>query len=131
MCVARLQRLPRAVGGTPPGGLAGEDPASGGPRQVGKTTLLLELRRRLGERAIYAAADGPEASVPGFWERLWAEAERKGGGAPAVLLLDEIQNLPDWALRLKGEWDRLRRRRIRVQGVATRSAALHLGRGSP
>lgn len=101
-----------------------------GPRQVGKTTLLLELRRRLGERAIYAAADGPEASVPGFWERLWAEAERKGGAAPAVLLLDEIQNLPDWALRLKGEWDRLRRRRIRVQVVATGSSALHLGRGS-
>lgn len=101
-----------------------------GPRQVGKTTLLLELRRRLQGRAIYAAADGPEASVPGFWERLWAEAERKGSVAPVVLLLDEIQHLPDWALRLKGEWDRLRRRRIRVQVVATGSSALHLGRGS-
>jgi uncharacterized protein len=101
-----------------------------GPRQVGKTTLLLELRRRFGERAVYAAADGPEASVPGFWERLWAETERKAGTAPAVLLLDEIQHLPDWASRLKGEWDRLRRRRIRIQVVATGSSALLLGRGS-
>jgi len=91
---------------------------------------LLELRRRLEGRAIYAAADGPEASVPGFWERLWAGVERKGGDAPVVLLLDEIQHLPDWASRLKGEWDRLRRRRIRVQVVATGSSALHLGRGS-
>lgn len=101
-----------------------------GPRQVGKTTLLLELRRRIGERAVYAAVDGPEASVPGFWERLWAEAERKGGAGPAVLLLDEIQHLPDWASRLKAEWDRLRRRRIRVQVVATGSSALDLGSGS-
>ena len=114
--------------------LAEEAPAKiqllAGPRQVGKTTLLLELRRRLGERAIYAAADGPEAALPGFWERLWAEAERRGGADPAVLLLDEIQHLPDWASRLKGEWDRLRRRRIRVQVVATGSSVLHLGKGS-
>jgi predicted AAA+ superfamily ATPase len=101
-----------------------------GPRQVGKTTLLLELRQRLGGRAIYAAADGPEAAVPGFWERRWAEVERKGGADPVVLLLDEIQHLPDWASRLKGEWDRLRRRRIQVHVVATGSSALHLGRGS-
>lgn len=40
-----------------------------GPRQVGKTTLLLELAERLGGLATYAAADGPEASLPGFWER--------------------------------------------------------------
>lgn len=46
-----------------------------GPRQVGKTTLLLELAERLGEKAIYAAADGPEAALPGFWERLWVRAE--------------------------------------------------------
>jgi uncharacterized protein len=101
-----------------------------GPRQVGKTTLLLELQRRLGKRAIYAAMDGPEASVPGFWERLWAEAERKGRSGRAVVLLDEVQHFPDWAVRLKGEWDRFRRRRIGVHAVATGSSALHLGRGS-
>ena len=33
-----------------------------GPRQVGKTTLLLELARRLADDAIYAAADGPEGA---------------------------------------------------------------------
>lgn len=41
-----------------------------GPRQVGKTTLLLELAERYGGAAVYAAADGPEATVPGFWERV-------------------------------------------------------------
>jgi hypothetical protein len=46
-----------------------------GPRQVGKTTLLLELAEHFGESAIYAAADGPEAALPGFWERTWTRAE--------------------------------------------------------
>ena len=36
-----------------------------GPRQVGKTTLLLELLQRFGDTAVYAAADSPEAALPG------------------------------------------------------------------
>ena len=46
-----------------------------GPRQVGKTTLLLEFADRFGDAAVYAAADGPEAALPGFWERLWSRTE--------------------------------------------------------
>ena len=46
-----------------------------GPRQVGKTTLLLEVAEKHGKAAIYAASDGPEAALPGFWERLWIRAE--------------------------------------------------------
>ena len=102
-----------------------------GPRQVGKTTLLLELADRLGPKAIYAAADAPEAALPGFWERLLARAEEvAAANADAILLLDEAHLLPDWASRLKGAWDSLRRRRIRVHLVATGSSALHLATGS-
>src|SRR5437660_11537066 len=42
-----------------------------GPRQVGKTTLLLELARQFGEAAVYMAGDEPDAALPGFWERCW------------------------------------------------------------
>jgi predicted AAA+ superfamily ATPase len=42
----------------------------GGPRQVGKATLLLEIAAQAGRHAIYAAADAPEAAQPGFRERL-------------------------------------------------------------
>jgi predicted AAA+ superfamily ATPase len=102
-----------------------------GPRQVGKTTLLLELAEAFGNEAIYAAADGPEAAVPGFWERLWTRAvERAGSLGRSVILLDEVQHLPEWGVRLKGEWDRVRRRRLRTHVVATGSSALHLGKGS-
>jgi uncharacterized protein len=102
-----------------------------GPRQVGKTTLLLELAEGLGESAIYAAADGPEAGLPGFWERLWTRAEDVAQRQHrAVVMLDEAHLLADWASRLKGEWDRFRRRKLAVHIVATGSSALHLGAGS-
>jgi len=101
-----------------------------GPRQVGKTTLLLELAERFA--AIYAAADGPEAALPGFWEGLWARAEKLAERQHrAVVLLDEAHLLADWASRLKGEWDRFQRRKLPVYIVATGSSALHLGAGSP
>lgn len=102
-----------------------------GPRQVGKTTLLLEIAEREGDAAIYAAADSPEASLPGFWQRLWSEAEHRASHKQrVVLLLDEVHLLPDWAARLKGEWDRIRRRKLPIHIVATGSSALRLAAGS-
>jgi hypothetical protein len=101
-----------------------------GPRQVGKTSLLLELAERLGPSALYAACDSPEASVPGFWERLWTRAEATAARGPAVVFLDEAHLLPDWSARLKAAWDRLRRRHVPVHVVATGSSALRLARGS-
>jgi hypothetical protein len=114
-----------------------DEPAPGriqllaGPRQVGKTTLLLEVAEQHGNAAIYAAADGPEAALPGFWERLWLHAEEAARAqGKAFLLLDEVHLLQDWAGHIKGEWDRLRRRKVPVHVVATGSSALRLAAGS-
>ena len=101
-----------------------------GPRQVGKTTLLLELARQFGEAAVYMAGDEPDAALPGFWERCWTETEARAQRGTAVLLLDEIHHLPDWAARLKGQWDRLRRQHLPLHVVATGSSALRVATGS-
>jgi len=69
--------------------------------------------------------------LPGFWERLWLQAEETAAReGRAVVLLDEAHLLHDWSTHLKGEWDRLRRRKIPVQIVATGSSALRLAAGS-
>ena len=102
-----------------------------GPRQVGKTTLLLELAESDGKQAVYAAADAPEAALPGFWERLWGQAEEVAEmQGRAVVLLDEVHLLHGWAARLKGVWDRFRRHKIPIHVVATGSSALHLAAAS-
>jgi len=101
-----------------------------GPRQVGKTTLLLDLAAQFGGAAVYAAVDEPDAALPGFWERRWADAETRAQHGTAVLLLDEVHHLGDWAKRLKGQWDDLRRRHLSLHVVATGSSALRVATGS-
>ncbi|NUN53767.1 MAG: ATP-binding protein [Planctomycetaceae bacterium] len=102
-----------------------------GPRQVGKTTLLLSLAEEAGPSALYHALDGPGASLPGSWERLWTRAaEVAATEGRCLLLLDEVHLLGDWAALLKGAWDRLRRKRIPVHVVATGSSALRVSSGS-
>lgn len=101
-----------------------------GPRQVGKTTLLLELAAAFDAQAVYAAGDDPDAALPGFWERCWAEAEDRAQKKTALLLLDEVHRVPDWAAKLKGAWDRIRRRKIPLHVVATGSSALRVASGS-
>lgn len=101
-----------------------------GPRQVGKTTMLLDLGRRTGQHVIYSAGDDPSAALPGAWERIWDGAEDVASRQPAVLILDEIQRWPDWSRRLKGRWDRVARQRLPLHVVASGSSAIHLGRGS-
>ncbi len=101
-----------------------------GPRQVGKTTLLLELAEEWGDRALYLAADTPEAALPGWWELQWQRAARLAGASPSLLLVDEVQYLPDWSRRLKAEVDRVYRARLPLHMVITGSAALKLGVGS-
>ena len=101
-----------------------------GPRQVGKTTLLLELAEQFSSQALYAAVDDPGAALPGFWERCWADVEVRAQRGPAVLMLDEIHRLADWAAKLKGQWDRLRRKHIPIHVVVTGSSALHVASGS-
>lgn len=115
------------LAGAPPGRIQ----LLAGPRQVGKTTLLLELAADLGPAAVYFAADDPAASLPGSWERLWRSAEEIAAArGRAVVLVDEAHLLQGWAARLKGEWDRLQRRRIPAHVVATGSSALRLATGS-
>lgn len=98
-----------------------------GPRQVGKTTLLLEVGKKFGKRAFYIALDSPEASLPGFWERFWMKVEGAAQSKERVIvLLDEAHIFPDWSTLLKAQWDRLVREKIPVHIIATGSSALHL-----
>jgi predicted AAA+ superfamily ATPase len=89
------------------------------------------MAEQAGKQSVYAAADAPEAALPGFWERVVGRVEDTViSHGRAVLLLDEAHLLHGWASHLKGVWDRFRRKKTPVHIVATGSSALHLAAGS-
>lgn len=102
-----------------------------GPRQVGKTTLLLEIASDRAGHSVYASADTPEAALPhwreGIWHRIEALARDR---VPAVLLLDEVQYLPDWSLWLKAKYDETKRLALPIRIVASGSSSLQIGAGA-
>ena len=99
-----------------------------GPRQSGKTTIVLQALRTVEQIPLYRAVDDPAADQPGSlttsqedvplpgvrdrswlvrtWEEARHQAERHGG---AVLVLDEIQQIGQWSTTVKGLWDADRR----------------------
>lgn len=93
--------------------------------------MLLALEEEFGEQAIYVSCDAVESASTGFLEQLWDRAARIAAErGRAVVLLDEVHQLADWAMRLKVAWDRLRRQKLPAHVVATGSSALRLATGS-
>ncbi len=105
-----------------------------GPRQTGKTTMVLQALDALERRGFpcgYVAVDDPAPERPSFsvrlagpgppvpgrpptpewlvstWQRARAAADRSTRGV--VIALDEIQRIPRWSDIVKGLWDGDRR----------------------
>jgi predicted AAA+ superfamily ATPase len=97
-----------------------------GPRQVGKTTLALEIAEGLGDRAIYLDLELPSDRVKlADAELYFASHERD------LVILDEIQRVPDLFQTLRGVVD-ARRRKHRPNGhfLVLGSASIDLLRQS-
>ncbi len=80
-----------------------------GPRQVGKTTLIGQVEKKLGlGRMFYAAADLPAPPSADWiiqqWQRAQVFAAQQSAGY-FVLALDEIQKVPRWSETIKRLWD--------------------------
>src|SRR5208283_2258689 len=102
-----------------------------GPRQVGKTTLARQVLEGVDLPSHYATADEPtlrdRAWLDQQWElgRLKAKETKKG----AVLVLDEIQKIPDWSAAVKLLWDADTNAKCPLKVVILGSAPLLIQRG--
>ena len=121
-----------------------------GPRQTGKTTIVLQALRRIEFKSRYLAVDKPDAfrlsPVPSDsgetiymapqardtqwlarnWEEARLEAQRSG---IFVLVFDEIQKIPGWSETVKGLWDDDRMRGTPLHVVILGSAPLLMQSG--
>ena len=104
-----------------------------GARQVGKTTLALQVAKRSRLPYHFASADEPtlragEGWISSQWEearQLAGESKRKG----ALLIIDEVQKIPQWSATVKGLWDEDSRKKRLLKVVLLGSAPPLMERG--
>ena len=118
-----------------------------GPRQSGKTTIVVQALRTLAKPWRYYAVDSPDNDATSsqlrqpegkrrspaaprdrgwlidVWVQARAEAESYGG---SVLVFDELQYIPDWSSTVKGLWDRDRREECPLHVVILGSAPMSI-----
>jgi predicted AAA+ superfamily ATPase len=95
-----------------------------GPRQVGKTTLVLQVTAELGMPVRFASADEPTLRGPEWVAQQWEAARLEARAGDAVLVLDEIQKAANWAESIKRLWDEDSRAGRRLRVVLLGSAPL-------
>lgn len=103
-----------------------------GPRQVGKTTLVRQVVERSGLPARFASADEPTLRGGTWIAQQWEAARLTAGDAGkrgAVLVLDEIQKIPDWSETVKRLWDEDTATGMRLKVLVLGSAPLPIARG--
>lgn len=84
-----------------------------GPRQVGKTTLSLQVAKEIGKPCHYISADLATLQDLAWIRQEWEVARLKvkdhGSG---LLIIDEVQKIPHWSEVIKSLWDEDTRKRI-------------------
>jgi predicted AAA+ superfamily ATPase len=101
-----------------------------GPRQVGKTTLVLQVVNDLGLPYHYVSADLPAPPGPEWVAVHWDQARRTAGqSGTCVLVLDEVQKVDRWSEVVKAHWDEDAREGRDVRVVLLGSAALMVQHG--
>jgi predicted AAA+ superfamily ATPase len=98
-----------------------------GPRQVGKTTMVLQVLQKLHVENQFYSADNVSNSNPNWIEQIW-EASRlrmKTQELPEmVLVIDEIQKISNWSEVVKKQWDEDSRNNLNLKIVLLGSARL-------
>ena len=78
-----------------------------GPRQVGKTTLALQISEELQKPCHYISADLATLQDLSWLTQQWEVARQKIDPIKgALLIIDEIQKIPNWSNMLKSLWDK-------------------------
>lgn len=96
-----------------------------GPRQVGKTTTILEMVKSLKPKSHYVSADAIYSATPEWVIEHWqiAQNEKK------ILIIDEIQKCENWAEIIKKLWDDSKRKGNLIQCMLLGSSSLQIQKG--
>lgn len=103
-----------------------------GARQVGKTTAAIQAVRQLQCACHYATADVPSLRSLEWIAQQWETARKlaeSSADSGSVLILDEIQKVPEWSEMVKLLWDEDRLSNTQVKVAVLGSTPLLMERG--
>jgi uncharacterized protein len=103
-----------------------------GPRQSGKTTIAQQVAAASQTPTRFISADDPQAHdriwLKQQWELARSEA-RDAGKEGSILIVDEVQKIPEWSEAVKRYWDEDTRSRVPLKVLLLGSAPLLILQG--
>lgn len=102
-----------------------------GPRQTGKSTMISQALDQVDTPAHSVSADDVINPDVDWLRTEWQQARnlQRDKGAPAILVLDEIQKVKGWPNAVKGLWDADQRNSLPLKVVLSGSSNLLLRKG--
>lgn len=103
-----------------------------GPRQVGKTTMVNQLYKKVRIPGIYEAADAVAAGNSDWIVQIWETARNQiklKAYKEFLLIIDEIQKITNWNEIIKKLWDEDSRNDIQLKVILLGSSRLLLQEG--
>lgn len=103
-----------------------------GPRQVGKSTLVIQVLDQISIAHSFQAADAVDSNDNDWIHRIWEAARstmKIKGVDEYLLVIDEVQKIDNWSEVVKREWDSDTRNRINLKVVLLGSSRLLLKKG--
>lgn len=102
-----------------------------GSRQVGKTTIITQFLEKYEYTRIYETADAISGDASSWLEQVWntARLRLKTGTKEVLLVIDEIQKIPDWSETVKKLWDEDSRLKHNIKLVLSGSSRLLIQQG--
>lgn len=103
-----------------------------GPRQVGKSTIIKQVLEQTTIPYLFYSADAEPVTYGTWISSCWANARRKiktDNLSEFLLVIDEIQKVPNWSESVKKEWDSDTMNNINIKVIVLGSSRVMLERG--
>lgn len=103
-----------------------------GPRQVGKTTLAIQLTKKIKIPFHFVSADAVPSSNSIWIQQQWEIARTKFRESAAqifLFIIDEVQKINSWSEYVKKEWDKDRRQNLNIRLILLGSSTLLVNKG--
>jgi uncharacterized protein len=103
-----------------------------GPRQVGKTTMIIQLLPQLSVPHLLESADAISATNSAWLAQVWESARLRlkvSGASEFLIVIDEIQKIDNWSELVKQQWDKDTRGNINIKVILLGSSRLLIQKG--